>query len=138
MARRETGAWLPISAVVAGLALYSAGIAILELDSGPHTPMYVFAVGLASIVIGLLLLPAVCAWGNPWWKFSNAAIYLFFAQFLLFQCIPLVHIWRLKNTPQWELFGWVFAVCACVWNGYRELLKARKAVIEAKQTAESR
>jgi hypothetical protein len=137
MARRETGAWLPISAVVAGLALYGAGIAILELGAGPHTPMYVFAVGLAAIVIGLLLLPAVCAWGNPWWRFSGAAVYLFSAQFLLFQCIPLVHIWRLKHTPQWELFGWALALCASVWTGYREILKARKEVLAAKVAGES-
>ena len=136
MARRETGAWLPISAVVAGLALYGAGIATLELGAGPHTSMYIFAVGLASIVIGLLLLPAVCAWSNPWWRLSGAAFCLFSVQVWLFPCILSVQVWRLKHTPQWELFGWGFAVCASIWGGYRELLKARKSFLAAQQTEE--
>lgn len=136
MARRETGVWLPVSAAFAGLAFYSAGIAIFELVSQPKSPMYVFPLGLASIVIGLLLLPAVCAWCNPWWRFSDVALYLAFAQLLLLPCIISIQTWRFGHTPQWEVFGYIFLFCACVVMGCWAFLKALRTVRELKQPGE--
>jgi hypothetical protein len=137
MVRREMGAWLPIGAVVAGLVLYAAGMAIFWfVDFSRYSPE-VFLTALACVIIGPLLLSAVCAWSSPWWRFGGVAVSLFCVQFFLIVVILNVQNWRHGRDPLWQVCEWVFAVCACIWFGCREFLKVRKAMLAAKETGES-
>jgi hypothetical protein len=134
MARRETGAWLPISAVAAGFVLYATGITIFWLVDFSRSSPIVFLTALACVVVSLLPLPAVCAWSNPWWRFSGAAVSVVAVQMLLIEAIISVENWMLGQTPQWQDSGWAFALCAFSWSGYRQFLKARKDMRESMQS----
>jgi nitrate/nitrite transporter NarK len=132
MTKRETGAWLPITAAVVGLALYFAGIATWERKTPISVPIFICS-GI-GILAGPFLPWAVCFLSRPWREYHQAALLL---GSIPLSCCVAVWFWEFEQHR-------LLPVCACLliaalqaWVGTREFLKARKSPHTVEQTVES-
>jgi hypothetical protein len=132
MARRETGAWLPISAVVVGLALYGFGIVILALDKPISIQLFIFS--SIGILVGPYLPWIACLLSNPWRRYHQAAF--FFGSIPLFGFLA-VCFWEFDKHQIWPVSVCILILSLEAWVGSREFLKVRKAMLAAKETRES-
>jgi hypothetical protein len=132
MVRRETGVWLPISAVAVGLAFFGSGLAFWELDT--HISIRLFISSGVGILAGPFFPWLICLSSYPWRIYHRAAF--FFGSVPLLCCIA-IWFWQFEQHH-------LAPVCACLlmigleaWLGAREFLSARESLHAVKQSVES-
>lgn len=134
MARHETGAWLPISAVVVNLVLYVSGITVCVLAARGDLPPYVGVVAIIGLVRGQCCHVQFARGVTPGGDTVESRSVYFAPSGALSLSIRCIQTWWLGRDPLWHACVWAFVVCACIWFGCREFFEARKAGRAAKAT----
>ncbi len=121
MARCGTGAWLPISAAVAGLALYGFGIVIWVLDKPLSIQLFIFY--LIGILVGPYSPWIACLLSNPWRRYHHAAY--FFGSIPLFGLLAVCFL-KFDKHEIWPVSVCILILSLEAWAGSRAFLRARK------------
>ena len=132
MARRETGAWLPIIAIVAGLALFGVGLATWELDA--HISIHILIYAGIGILAGPFLPWVVCLLSHPWRRFHLAAFFLGSIPLL---CCVATWFWEFEQHRRLPVFACLVIAGLEAWLGVREFVQARQSLHAENQTVES-